>query len=188
MSWVKIDDGFTDHPKVEALSDRAFRLHVAGLCFCARTLSDGFIPEDRIRRLLAKVTKGMVDELVTARVWAKRPGGMNVVGYLDYNPSKAKVEKERAEAEERRRKWRAKRDALRDASADESKNESRDTAPTHPDPARQGQGRVSEEPSAVAVAPAAEGGATTPETKLDEEQVALNVSKAREARASLRAS
>jgi hypothetical protein len=36
MSWLKIDDGFADHPKVGALSDREFRVWMRVLCYCAR--------------------------------------------------------------------------------------------------------------------------------------------------------
>jgi hypothetical protein len=146
MAWVKLDDQFADHPKIEALSDRAFRLHVAGLCYCGRLLTDGFVAEDRVRRLLPKVTAAMIAELVDGRLWARAAGGYTILGFLDYNPSKEKVERERAEAAERKRRWQAK-NAVRNASRDASRN----GAPTRPDPARPEGSRagVSEEPSAV---------------------------------------
>jgi hypothetical protein len=48
MTWVRLDDQFPDHPKVVNLSDRAFRLHVWGICYSARFLTDGLIQRDAI--------------------------------------------------------------------------------------------------------------------------------------------
>jgi hypothetical protein len=31
MSWVRLDDGFIDHPKVVQAGDKEFRLFIAGL-------------------------------------------------------------------------------------------------------------------------------------------------------------
>ena len=31
MPFLNLDDNFADHPKVDALTDGAFRLHVAGV-------------------------------------------------------------------------------------------------------------------------------------------------------------
>ena len=45
MPWVRFDDQFTIHRKVDGLSDTAFRLHVAAIFWCARNLTDGFVPE-----------------------------------------------------------------------------------------------------------------------------------------------
>ena len=44
MAWIKIDDSFPDHPKVIGLSDKAFRIHIEGLCYSGRFLTDGLIP------------------------------------------------------------------------------------------------------------------------------------------------
>lgn len=132
MPWVKLDDSFTDHEKVEALSDRAFRLHVAGLCFCARMLTDGVIVTDRVRRLLPKVTKGMVDELLAAGVWLTHPEGFEVHGYLDYNPSKEKVLETRAATAARKAAFlarKAEKEAAKNAVRNASGNASGGTLP-----------------------------------------------------------
>lgn len=143
MSWVKLDDGFTDNEKVEAVSDKAFRLHVAALCYCARLLTDGKIPADRPARLLPKVTGRVVDELVRAGLWLTRSDGWEVKDYLLYNPSKAKVLEEREATAERKRRWQQK-NGVRNASRDAVPN-GRSNAP--PDPTRPGPegatGRVS---------------------------------------------
>lgn len=46
MSWVRLDDGFADHPKIAALDDRAFRIHIWALCYSARHLTDGFLAQE----------------------------------------------------------------------------------------------------------------------------------------------
>jgi hypothetical protein len=36
VSWVRLDDGFTNHPKIVQLSDSEFRTWIRLLCYCAR--------------------------------------------------------------------------------------------------------------------------------------------------------
>lgn len=190
MAWVKLDDGFTDNPKVESVSDRAFRLHVAGMCFCGRMLSDGHIPTDRVRRLLPKVTKGMVDELIGAGLWLKEDNGFRINDYLLYNPSRAKVLEEREATAERKRKWTEKQKAGRDASRNASGNAIAGTVP-RPDPSRpegSRDGSVST-PLALVPSPAPSGGdgeAPKPDTSLSPEQKALNIKAAKAAKDALK--
>lgn len=69
MAWLRIDDGFADHPKILGLTDRELRVWVGVLCYCARHRTDGKIPESaqktlgistRIRSKL--VEKALVEE------------------------------------------------------------------------------------------------------------------------------
>lgn len=183
MVWVKIDDHFTDNPKIEKLSDRAFRLHVAGLCYCGANLTDGFVPDDRVRRLLPSVTKRMVAELVECNVWLPADGGYEIKSFLEYNPSKAKVDQDRAEAAERQRRWRSsRRESQRDKQR-ESRLPRPD--PSRPDPSRPEGSRDGStgSPLAVVSSPAPSGG---DDTALPAEQVELNVSNIRAARERLR--
>ena len=76
MSWLKIDDGFFEHEKIEDLSHQAFRLHVGALCICARLLTDGHVSETNLRKVAvtARVNaKRYVDELVEAKLWTPEP-------------------------------------------------------------------------------------------------------------------
>jgi hypothetical protein len=43
-TYIRIHDGMPDHPKVDGLSDAAFRLLVSTWCWCARHLTDGRVP------------------------------------------------------------------------------------------------------------------------------------------------
>lgn len=87
MSWLRIDDGFVEHEKVIGLSDRAFRLHMGALCFCARNLTDGRLNSASIRMVsgLVSATKKHVSELETAGLWLPNADGFEVKDYLEYN-------------------------------------------------------------------------------------------------------
>jgi hypothetical protein len=36
VTWLRVDDGFANHPKVAQLSDKDFRVWMRTLCYCAR--------------------------------------------------------------------------------------------------------------------------------------------------------
>lgn len=107
MTWVKLDDAFTEHPKVDSLSDGAFRLHVAGLCHSARLLTDGFVATERVSRLVPRFSAKALAELVSGRVWHEVEGGYMVHDYLHYNPSREKVLADREAANKRQQSRRA---------------------------------------------------------------------------------
>lgn len=110
MSWLRIDDGFIEHERIDPLSDRALRLHVAALCHCARNLTDGHVTEKNTKVLRARAsnaTQRHIDELLAAGVWQKNGDGYVIRDYLDYNPAAEKVREERASAAERMRNVRA---------------------------------------------------------------------------------
>lgn len=100
MSWIRMDDGFAEHPKVLKVSDRAFRLHVGALCYCARRLTDGHLPAEVIRTLLQVGATKAAAELVEVGLWHLDNGGYKVNDYLDFNPSKNEVEERRAKRSE----------------------------------------------------------------------------------------
>lgn len=118
MTWLKIDDRFAENPKVSALRDEAFRLHVAALCYCARNLTDGFVPSHVPPMLVANVGDSP-GELVAAGLWHEIDGGWEIHNYLEHNPTRAKVEDERNRESERKREWaRRKRDGVASMSRD----------------------------------------------------------------------
>ena len=96
MPWVKLDDRFPSHRKVALLSDRAFRLHVSAICWCAENLTDGHI-SDRELTLVAHVrgVKATAKQLEDAGVWDRVDDGWVIHDYLDYNPSRDQVLAER---------------------------------------------------------------------------------------------
>ncbi len=107
MAWLKIDDGFVEHERVDPLSDRAFRLHVGALCLCARKLTDGKLTEKDVRIVAVQTGSNArhIRELEVTGLWVSNngSGGYEIRDYLDYNPPAEKVKQERREAAERMR-------------------------------------------------------------------------------------
>ena len=89
MPWLRLDDGFGDHPKIVGLSDRAFRAHVLGLVYCARQATDGFVPKAAAPR--GNATR----ELERAGLWSTTRGGWMIHDFLEYNPSRAESDSNR---------------------------------------------------------------------------------------------
>lgn len=107
MPWVRLDDGFADHPKVENAGPLAGWLHVAALCYSARHLTDGRIPKSKARRLTDIPTPAKhIDALLSAGLWHEDGDDYVIHDYLDYQPSRAEVEKDREAARERMAKAR----------------------------------------------------------------------------------
>jgi hypothetical protein len=107
MPWVKLDDRFPSHRKVALLSDRAFRLHVSAICWCAENLTDGRI-SDRELALVAHIRgiKATAKQLEEAGVWDRTDEGWMIHDYLDYNPSRDQVLAERKKNAERQERFR----------------------------------------------------------------------------------
>lgn len=104
MSWLKIDDGFAENSKVDALSDRAFRLHVAALCYCARNLTDGALAPKAVKVVCAivRASKKHVQELIEVSLWIPaNDGEYTIKDFNEYNPPASKVKEQRAKARER---------------------------------------------------------------------------------------
>lgn len=111
MTWLRVDDGFTEHPKIRGLSNDAFRLHITGLCYCARNLTDGLISRLALRSVGSNANLSRpgttARTLVRAGLWHPEADGYRIHDYLAYNPAKADVDKERAAARERMQRRRS---------------------------------------------------------------------------------
>ncbi len=92
MPYLNVDDNYPEHGKVDRLSDGAFRLHTSALCHCARQLTDGFVEESKVGRLMPKFRPSYIQELLESHperpLWAKVQGGYHVHDYLDWNKSR----------------------------------------------------------------------------------------------------
>lgn len=109
MPWVKLDEDFPRHPKIAKAGPLGLAMQVAGLCYCNRHLTDGFIPRSIAATLLDFEGIGLVngmqgedahwktiaDELVEIRLWDVVEGGYEIHDYLEYQPSKDAVLAER---------------------------------------------------------------------------------------------
>jgi hypothetical protein len=135
MAWVRIDDHFDEHPKMQRVGPLGWGYWLAGLAYCNRNLTDGFIPWNKARTLcsfevaeddgavweISRVS-GMAGEdmsadwliglLIGAGLWETvrsekgRIEGYRIHDYQEYQPSKAQIEAERASNAERQAKWR----------------------------------------------------------------------------------
>ncbi|MCU1483672.1 MAG: hypothetical protein JWN67_418 [Actinomycetia bacterium] len=185
MTWAKLDDGFVDHPKVDPLSDGAFRLHVAGIVMCSRLLTDGFVAHDRATRLVPRFKKSQLGELEAAGLWVRVEGGWLIHDYLDFNPGAEQVKADRAKAAERQRRWKASRrgDGVTNAVSDGVTN----AAPTRPGPKGLGSGGTSPRAVEPPAPPSAAGWAATDDDDQPEQpDVVRNLDGVARARAQLR--
>lgn len=93
MPYAQIDEHFADHPKVVGLSDPAFRLHLAGILYCSRLLTDGLIDGAEVPRLVRRYRKTSLAELVERNLWISLMDGAayEIRDYLDWNPSREVV-------------------------------------------------------------------------------------------------
>jgi hypothetical protein len=107
VTWVKIDDSFPNHPKIVGLSDKAFRIHISGLCYCGTYLTDGFVPMTIAARL-ANEDMAHIVELTKAGLWREAPqdNGFHIHDYLAHQTSKTQVEEKRQTVRERQKRYR----------------------------------------------------------------------------------
>jgi hypothetical protein len=101
MSWIKIDDQYSHHPKIIITGAIGVAIHVASLCYSSRYLTDGFIPQNALPLVLSIIDgPGIIPEIkamnwpqimVDSGLWEKADGGYLIHDYLVYNPRKDKV-------------------------------------------------------------------------------------------------
>lgn len=114
MTWTLLDDSYMDYDEWERVSYAAMVLHIAGLVYCNRVLSDGVLPRRKAARLAPIQPEhfdGALAELVAEGVWAERDGDtLEIVGWVDDHQQKlrADVLAEREQTRNRKRAWRAK--------------------------------------------------------------------------------
>lgn len=117
MAWVKLDDKVMTHPRIFSLSDKSFRLWIWGLCYAQQHLTDGLIPAGLIPARLRR----SAPDLVTRELWRESGGngpvpvpgyGYAIRDFLQWNDSKADVERKRRESADRQAVFRSSRNAL----------------------------------------------------------------------------
>jgi hypothetical protein len=106
LTWFKVDDSFHSHPKVLAASPAALGLWVVAGSWSGSNLSDGFVPDHVLPRLLPD-SASLAKELVNAGLWKRARGGYRFHDWGDFNPQRRDVEEERKAARERMRRLRS---------------------------------------------------------------------------------
>jgi hypothetical protein len=173
MTWFKVDDGFHSHPKVLAAGNEAAGLWVRCCSWSSQHLTQGVIPSEIVALYGSPEA---AQRLVDVGLWRVTDGGYKVRDFLRYNPSKKRVEQDRADAAERQRRAREARKArAAEKAADQQEQPETVTNmsqrdrhvtvtplshcpdPTRPDPTRTTKnntlGRATRTPRATAIDP-----------------------------------
>lgn len=112
MAWVKLDDGFPQHPKVVAADHKAAWLYICGLAYSSAQLTNGVIPRAIVGRLTDIPSERRLSlKLVDVGLWEHHPDGFWIHDYDKHQRTKAQVERQKAQAAERMRAWRAAQEA-----------------------------------------------------------------------------
>lgn len=130
MPYLNLDDGYPDHPKVEGLSDGAYRLHGAVLFYVARYRLDGYVTTQQLRAR-TKWNDKHQSELVAAGLLHQagqacpRDHGPDVCppddttswrlhDYFQWNKSREWWDRKRSGNAQRQAEWRKSQDELRE--------------------------------------------------------------------------
>lgn len=96
MPWAKFDDRFPSNRKIALLSDRAFRLYVTAVCWSAENSTDGVIEREELRLIASyRGVNRAVTELIERGLWIATDDGWCIHDFLDYNPSREQVLRDR---------------------------------------------------------------------------------------------
>lgn len=101
--WIRVDVLLTEHPKVEGLSDKAFRALLDLWCYCGRNRNDGLVTPGRWKQVPARVRaelvqQGLVDDdgITTVMHDFTGPDG--------HQRTRAQIEQEAADRSEKAKK------------------------------------------------------------------------------------
>lgn len=87
-TFIRLDEGYDEHPKIMPRSDAAFRAHIEAMCWASRHEGRYLIPKDVAR---IKWRPKVIAELVTARLLDEAGDAYEVHDYLDFNRSKDEI-------------------------------------------------------------------------------------------------
>lgn len=99
MTWLKLDDTLPENPKILEAGPLAAWLYVSGLAYCARNLTDGFIPQGAVRALTDDTSQATT--LVEVGLWTTAERGYQVHDYLEHQRSREQIDNDRTAARER---------------------------------------------------------------------------------------
>lgn len=134
MPWVKFSDDWYDDGKLAGASPEVLSMFAVGTTWCARNLTDGFIPTGQ-HALLVNLGENVrpddvAAELVARDAWQEVPGGWRVTNYLKYQPAREKVLADREK--DRARKERVRADVRADSAEDSGPSRSPVPVPVDP--------------------------------------------------------
>jgi len=112
MAWLRIDDGFAQHPKIVQLSAKDRWTWLELLCYCARYRTEGHVPE-AISEVVRGATPALLERCVSLRLLEVSTGrnGYEIHDWADFNP------KDPTKAA-RQARWRHNKDSAAPVDAD----------------------------------------------------------------------
>ncbi len=115
MPFIRLTDNYNDDPKIDALSDGAYRLWHNLLAYCRRMQTDGLIPKSIMLGQKHYRSKRL-DELMQIQPFETEPlltkvdsFGFKMTNYLKWNATKDEENERRASSKERMRAMRERR-------------------------------------------------------------------------------
>lgn len=94
--FAKLSLDYADHPKIQALSDAAFRAHVEMILYARRYLTDGRIPNRIANRFGSDaVTELMSNDEARPSLWRDEANDYWLYGFADIQETKYEVEARR---------------------------------------------------------------------------------------------
>jgi hypothetical protein len=101
---------FWRNPKRHMLGHSAQALYCAALSYAADQTTDGEVPDYILPALAGSNASGIADgiakELVARGWWTRLPNGYGIVGYSEYNPTRAELEdNSRKQSTKAKRRW-----------------------------------------------------------------------------------
>lgn len=118
--FITVHDGMPNHPKIEALSDPAFRLLVTTWCWCNQNRTDGRVREASWSK---RGTRKARQELIEAGLAEPTDDGVQMHDYLEHQRSAAEIDELSAKRREAGSKGgKARATAVASAKANASAN------------------------------------------------------------------
>lgn len=110
MPWARLDDSFWRNEKIKAVSNDSLAVYMLAISYSAGELTDGAIDAETLHILCYKrhaQEQTVAAELVKAGLWEDRgDGSYQIHDFLDYNPKREDVLKQRAQSKARQDTWR----------------------------------------------------------------------------------
>ena len=107
MDWFKVDASIWANPKVEDLSDRAYRAMTYVWGYAADRETDGYVPHN-IARLIPRVTPKAIAELEERGFLERNGNGWHIHDWDLHQPTADDVKRRRELARERQARRRGK--------------------------------------------------------------------------------
>lgn len=146
MAWLRLDDGFPQHPKLVELTPAERWTWVEVLAYCARYKTQGKVARS-VREAVPRASAKMLDRFAAVGLLDKSEGGWEVHDWAEFNPADPT-------AADRMRRHRN-----RNQSRNGDRNEVRNSGVTEPSPRARASGRgpsrpyVSNPPNPLATPP-----------------------------------